>query len=126
MNRMLRGGNVSLVLVTACAVFLLTAGAALADDATWVDKVGNSMAFYKKQYTTITHPASNWQPSAWTPYEKQLAIVKDAVKAGDKQKAKAETDKFLTMLINREHGINVTAGGGLYHETVTFSYGAFK
>ena len=125
MNRMLRGGNVSLVLVAACAVFLLTTGAALAD-ATWVDKVSNAMAFYKKQYTTVTHPASNWQPSAWTPYEKQLTMGQDAVKAGDKQKAKAETDKFLTMLNNREHGIHTTAAGGLRAETLIYAYGAFK
>jgi hypothetical protein len=86
----------------------------------------NSLNFYKKQYTTITYPGSNWKTSDWEPYEKKLAVIQDAVKAGDKQKAKVETNQFLTMLLNREHGIHTTAAKGLYDETLTYMYDFFK
>jgi hypothetical protein len=86
----------------------------------------NSLNFYKKQYTTITYPGSNWKTSDWEPYEKKLAVIHGAVKTGDKAKAKAETDEFLTMLLNREHGIHTTAAGGLRAETLTYMYPFFK
>jgi hypothetical protein len=128
MSRILRPTNFSLVLVTACAVLLLTAGTALAEaqPVTWVDKTANALNFYKKQYTTVTYPGSNWKTSAWEPYEKKLAIVREAVKKGDKEKARAEMNQFLTMLLNREHGIHTTAANGLYHETLTYMYDFFK
>jgi hypothetical protein len=131
MSRMLRPFNLSFALIAAFAlvagtVVCANAQAPQAAQATWVDKVNNSLAFYKKQYTTVTYPGSNWKTSDWEPYEKKLAVIRDAVKQGDKGKAKAETDEFLKMLLNREHGIHTTAAGGLYAETLIYMYPFFK
>lgn len=94
--------NLSLVVISACAVLLCSASLALAQ-ANWVDEIANSVSFYKSNY-----PTSNWQP-----YQEKLTLVKDALARGDQRTVRSEMGKWFKMLRNREHGINDIAADEL-------------
>lgn len=96
--------RLSMVLVVACAVCVLTVGVALAAG-TWADEIANAVTFYKASY-----PTSNFDP-----YLKQLARVRDGLGREDQQIVKVEMDHFLKMLQTRAHGINEVAADELYN-----------
>lgn len=103
MSRMM-GYGLSIAVLAFCAVFLVTLGVALAQT-TWVDEISNSLAFAKTNY-----PTSNFEP-----YEKRLTVVKDAVRAGDKQAVRVEMGKWFKMLRTRAHGISDVAADELFN-----------
>jgi hypothetical protein len=100
--------SLSIVLVAACAVLLVTVGVALAERM-WVDELTNSLTFYQANY-----PASNWDP-----YVDKLASIRDGVVRDDQQIVMVETDQFFKMLRTRAHGINDVAADELYNFALT-------
>lgn len=94
----------SLMVMAVCALFLLTAGFALAQNSNnWVDEIANSLTFYK-----TTYPTTNFDP-----YVEKLNLVRDAVSRGDQRTVRVEMTKWFKMLRNRDHGINDVAADEL-------------
>lgn len=91
-------------LVIGATLFGLTV-VGLAVQTTWVDEIGNSLAF-----TAANYPLSNWEP-----YQQKIRVVHDAVGRGDNQVVKAEMGKWFKMLRQRDHGINEVAADELYN-----------
>ncbi|MDE3226258.1 MAG: hypothetical protein KGN30_12700 [Nitrospirota bacterium] len=91
----------------AVAMGMLVGGIALAQ-ATWVDEIVNSVAFYKTNY-----PGSNWEP-----YQQSLTLVREAVSRGDQRIVRNEMGKFFKMLQGRAHGINDVAADELFNFAV--------
>ena len=96
------------VLPMACALALLCGGTALAGEA-WVDDIWNMVAFEK-----ANHPTSDF-----APYFQKLDRIKIGLDRGDQQIVKTETDRFLTMLMDRRHGINDVAADEIYNFVVS-------
>jgi hypothetical protein len=94
----------SLTLGIAVALCMLAGGIALAQ-ATWVDEITNSVAFYKTNY-----PTANWEP-----YQQRLMLVREAVSRGDQLVVRNEMGKFFKMLQGRAHGINDVAADELFN-----------
>lgn len=107
MNRDRREFSCAMAVMAAMAISLLVVGAAWAQ-ANWVDELTNSMSFYK-----ATYPASNWDP-----YQKKLAIVRDAVSRGDHPTVRTKMGAFFKMLRTRAHGISDVAADELFNVAV--------
>lgn len=95
--------NLTIVVVTACALCFLTTGLALAQNNNWVDEITNSLTFYK-----TTYPTTNFDP-----YVEKLNQVKNALAQGDQRTVRVEMTKWFKMLRNRDHGINDVAADEL-------------
>lgn len=91
-----------------CGLWLIMAGTVLAQG-TWVEEVGNSLAFYQ----TI-HPDADW-----TPYIDELTRARDGVRAGDQLTVTRAMNEFQKMLRMRAHGLDAAAAEDLYNLTLT-------
>jgi hypothetical protein len=70
----------------------------------WFDELSDSLIFYKAQY-----PEGDW-----TPYVRQLTLVKEGVVLGNQKLISSAMDEFLMMLRSEAHGINGIAAHALY------------
>lgn len=102
MNKKMKS-KLSLMVMAACTLCLLTAGLALGQNTNWVDEIANSLTFYKTAY-----PTTNFDP-----YVEKLNLVKNALAQGDQRTVRVEMSKWFKMLRNRDHGINDVAADEL-------------
>jgi hypothetical protein len=70
----------------------------------WLDELSDSLIFYKAHY-----PEGNW-----TPYIRQLTLIKEGVDRGNQKLISSAMDEFLMMLRSEAHGINGIAAHALY------------
>lgn len=94
-----------LAVVTAwCGVMT---GTTLAADTTWADELLNMVKFEQATYPT----------NDFDPYLAQVDRIRRGLSRNDHQIVRAETDRFLKMLVGRAHGINDVAADELYNFT---------
>ena len=93
----------SLAFVFFLGICCLPTGNGLAEKL-WLDELSDSLIFYKAQY-----PEGDW-----TPYVRQLTLVKEGVDRGNQTLITSAMDEFLMMLRLEAHGINGIAAHALY------------
>ncbi|MER3423027.1 MAG: hypothetical protein C4293_07110 [Nitrospiraceae bacterium] len=108
MSASTRFRRLTIMLIAVGALCCVPLTAALAQSATWIDEISNSLSFYKASY-----PHSNWDP-----YIQKLTVVKDALGRGDQRMVRVEMGKWFKMLRNRDYGIHDVAADELYNFAV--------
>lgn len=92
-----------------CTVWWFMMGATVMAQGTWIEELGNFLAFYQ-----TTHPGLDW-----TPYIDELTRARDGMRAGDQLTVNGAINEFQKMLRTRAHGIDAAAAEDLYNLTLT-------
>lgn len=98
-----------MVLAGVCGLGLIMMAGTVWGQGTWVEEVGNSLAFYQ-----TVHPDSDWMP-----YIDELTRARDGVRAGDQLTVTRAIQELQKMLRTRAHGIDRAAAEDLYNLTLT-------
>jgi hypothetical protein len=91
-----------------CGLWLIMAGTGWTQG-TWVEEVGNSLAFYQ----TIQSEAD------WTPYIDELTRARDGLRAGDQLTVTRAMHELQKMLRAGAYGVDRAAAEDLYNLTLT-------
>ncbi|HET7059544.1 MAG TPA: hypothetical protein VFI05_12445 [Nitrospiraceae bacterium] len=98
-----------MVVAGVCGLWLIMMAGTVWGQGTWVEEVGNSLAFYQ-----TVHPDSDWMP-----YIDELTRARDGVRSGNQLTVTRAMRELQKMLRTRAHGIDGAAAEDLYNLTLT-------